>query len=117
MSTMSPEPRTTGSLNGTAKGRADTEALAANLAQAIQTRTAKVGVIGLGYVGLPLVEIFAGHGFPVLGLDIDETKVERLEAGESYIGHIASERVAACGIAAGSRPRPISRDWPRSMPS
>jgi UDP-N-acetyl-D-glucosamine dehydrogenase len=53
-----------------------------------------MGVIGLGYVGLPLVELFAGNGFPVLGLDIDASKVERLEAGQSYIGHIASERVA-----------------------
>jgi UDP-N-acetyl-D-glucosamine dehydrogenase len=54
-----------------------------------------VGVIGLGYVGLPLVELFASKGFPVLGLDIDPAKVERLQAGQSYIGHIASARVAA----------------------
>ncbi len=63
--------------------------------QALEDRTAKVAVIGLGYVGLPLVELFAGKGFPVLGLDIDPVKVERLQAGESYIGHITSERVAA----------------------
>ena len=65
------------------------------LERAIDERTARVGVIGLGYVGLPLVELFAGRGFPVLGLDIDPAKVERLQAGQSYIGHIASERVAA----------------------
>jgi UDP-N-acetyl-D-glucosamine dehydrogenase len=52
-------------------------------------------VIGLGYVGLPLVELFAGRGFAVLGFDIDPVKVEKLESGQSYIGHIASERVAA----------------------
>src|SRR4051812_23930179 len=69
--------------------------LAGRLRRAIQGRTARVGVIGLGYVGLPLVELFAARGFPVLGLDIDATKVRRLRAGESYIGHIASERVAA----------------------
>jgi UDP-N-acetyl-D-glucosamine dehydrogenase len=63
--------------------------------RAIAVRTARVGVIGLGYVGLPLVELFAGKGFPVLGFDIDETKVARLRAGESYIGHISSDRVAA----------------------
>ena len=50
-------------------------------------------MIGLGYVGLPLVELFAGKGFPVLGFDVDVNKVERLQAGQSYIGHIASERV------------------------
>ena len=75
--------------------RPSTEALAARLRKAIETRTARVGVIGLGYVGLPLVELFADKGFTVLGLDIDTWKVDRLEAGESYIGHIASERVAA----------------------
>jgi len=52
-------------------------------------------VIGLGYVGLPLVELFAANGFPVTGLDVDTTKVESLQAGRSYIGHIASDRVAA----------------------
>src|SRR4051795_4331363 len=65
------------------------------LRRAIDDRTARVGVIGLGYVGLPLVELFARGGFPVLGLDIDAAKVEHLRAGRSYIGHIASERVAA----------------------
>jgi UDP-N-acetyl-D-glucosamine dehydrogenase len=62
---------------------------------AIRERTARVAVIGLGYVGLPLLELFALKGFPVLGLDIDPVKVERLEAGQSYIGHISSERVRA----------------------
>src|SRR5438067_122037 len=47
------------------------------LERAIAERTARVGVIGLGYVGLPLVELFAGRGFPVLGLDIDVNKVAR----------------------------------------
>jgi len=72
-----------------------TGALAARLRGAIDARTARVGVIGLGYVGLPLVELFAGNGFPVLGFDVDVSKVERLQAGQSYIGHIASERVIA----------------------
>jgi UDP-N-acetyl-D-glucosamine dehydrogenase len=69
--------------------------LAERLRAAIRGRTARVGVIGLGYVGLPLVELFATKGFPVLGFDIDAGKVEKLEAGESYIGHIDSARVAA----------------------
>src|SRR5947209_11236005 len=65
------------------------------LQRKIEARSARVGVIGLGYVGLPLVELFAGRGFPVLGFDVDVAKVERLQSGQSYIGHIASERVAA----------------------
>src|SRR5436305_4582341 len=65
------------------------------LSDKIRRSTARIGVIGLGYVGLPLVELFAGKGFPVLGLDIDHAKVEKLEAGQSYIGHISSERVAS----------------------
>ena len=73
----------------------DAEEMAARLLRAIGGRTARVGVIGLGYVGLPLVELFANGGLPVLGLDIDPAKVEHLRAGRSYIGHIASERVAA----------------------
>ena len=51
--------------------RPSTEALAARLRTAIETKSARVGVIGLGYVGLPLVELFADKGFSVLGLDID----------------------------------------------
>ena len=65
------------------------------LSRAIADRSARVGVIGLGYVGLPLVELFAGGGFPVLGLDVDEAKVDSLQAGRSYIAHIGSARVAA----------------------
>ncbi len=61
----------------------------------IESRTARIGVIGLGYVGLPLVELFAGAGFTVVGFDIDPRKVEQLQAGQSYIGHIRSERIAA----------------------
>jgi UDP-N-acetyl-D-glucosamine dehydrogenase len=75
--------------------RTETTDLAERLLEAIRDRKAVVGVIGLGYVGLPLVELFAGKGFSVLGFDIDNAKIERLEAGESYIGHISSERVAA----------------------
>jgi UDP-N-acetyl-D-glucosamine dehydrogenase len=59
----------------------------------IQGRTAQVGIIGLGYVGLPLAKAFAARGFPVLGFDIDPVKVEKLKRGESYIGHIPSDAV------------------------
>jgi len=59
----------------------------------IERGDAKVAVIGLGYVGLPLVLRFAEVGFPVVGLDIDAEKVSKLEAGESYIEHIPSSAV------------------------
>ncbi len=58
------------------------------LIEQIKSREAKVGVIGLGYVGLPLVIEFVKTGFPVTGFDIDEKKVESLRLGNSYIKHI-----------------------------
>src|SRR6185503_17387456 len=53
----------------------------------------KIGVIGLGYVGLPLSFQFARNGVTVLGLDIDTTKVDALNQGRSYIKHISSADV------------------------
>ncbi|MBP7675535.1 MAG: nucleotide sugar dehydrogenase [Thermoanaerobaculia bacterium] len=61
----------------------------------LASRTATVGVIGLGYVGLPLALVFEEAGFPVLGFDVDAKKPEALHRGESYIKHIGPERVAA----------------------
>jgi UDP-N-acetyl-D-glucosamine dehydrogenase len=58
-------------------------------------RTATVGVIGLGYVGLPLLRTAAERGFACLGFDIDRDKVERLNAGDSYLVHISAESIAA----------------------
>ncbi len=55
------------------------------LESSIRSRKAVVGVIGLGYVGLPLVRLFATKGFRVLGFDVDASKVEKLTRGESYI--------------------------------
>src|ERR671922_2301451 len=70
------------------------ETLAERLRSKIELRTARVAVVGLGYVGLPLAETFAWAGYPVLGFDVDASKVARLKRGESYIGHICPERVA-----------------------
>ena len=58
-------------------------------------RSAKIGVIGLGYVGLPLARTIAERGFTVLGFDVDAVKVERLNRGESYIRHISAESISA----------------------
>jgi UDP-N-acetyl-D-glucosamine dehydrogenase len=68
---------------------------AARLLRAIEERSAHVGIVGLGYVGLPLALTFAERGFPVLGFDVDPVKVQRLGAGESYIDHVPASRVAA----------------------
>ncbi len=70
------------------------EPLAEQLRSRIDLRTARVGIVGLGYVGLPLAETFAWGGYPVLGFDVDPDKVAALKRGASYIGHICAERVA-----------------------
>jgi UDP-N-acetyl-D-glucosamine dehydrogenase len=61
----------------------------------IRERSALVGVVGLGYVGLPLAASFAGAGFRVLGFDIKEERVEKINRGESYIGDVDSGELAA----------------------
>jgi len=58
-----------------------------------QNRQAVVGVIGLGYVGLPLVSTIAEAGFATIGFDIDRAKIDALRAGRSYIRHVPSERL------------------------
>jgi UDP-N-acetyl-D-glucosamine dehydrogenase len=61
----------------------------------IESRTARVGIIGLGYVGLPLTLLFSEEGFRVTGFDIDPFKVDTLNAGESYIHRIEPTHIAA----------------------
>ena len=63
------------------------------LIKLISEKRACVGVVGLGYVGLPLVVEFAGAGFAALGFEVDQQKADRINAGESYIGDIDSETV------------------------
>jgi UDP-N-acetyl-D-glucosamine dehydrogenase len=65
-----------------------------SLLKKIRDRQAKIGIIGLGYVGLPLARSFSAKGFSVLGFDIDPDKVAKLQRGESYIGHIPGEVIA-----------------------
>lgn len=59
----------------------------------IENRSALVGIVGMGYVGLPLALAFTESGFRVLGFDIDETKVQKLNRGESYIHHLDGHRL------------------------
>ena len=60
----------------------------------ISTRKAVAGVIGLGYVGLPLVQYLCEAGFRVVGIDIDERKVRSLRDGKSYFRHVSSSWIA-----------------------
>ena len=64
-----------------------------SLLNRINERSALIGIVGLGYVGLPLVLRFCEEGFNVLGFDIDREKADKLNSGESYIKHISSEKV------------------------
>jgi len=65
----------------------------AKLIKMIEDRTAKVGIIGLGYVGLPLAIHFGASGFRVLGFDLDSDKIDKLLKGKSYIKHVPIEPV------------------------
>ncbi len=58
-----------------------------------ENKSAVIGVIGLGYVGLPLILRFVEEKFKVIGFDIDQSKIDSLNKGESYIAHIPSEKV------------------------
>ncbi|MFY9340846.1 MAG: nucleotide sugar dehydrogenase [Planctomycetota bacterium] len=71
----------------------ETTSPAAQLEQKIRTRTATVGVVGLGYVGLPLLRAFFQAGFPVVGYDIDQEKIDLLRRGSSYLKHLGKDFV------------------------
>ena len=64
------------------------------LLKKIDDKSFKVGIVGLGYVGLPLGLEFAEKGFNVLGFDMDQRKIDSLENGETYIKHIPTERIS-----------------------
>lgn len=67
------------------------------LVSKINTGAIRVGIIGLGYVGLPLAKAFSSAGIKVLGFDVDPLKVSQLENGISYIGHISGESIREMG--------------------
>ena len=64
-----------------------------NLAQRVERREAEMGIIGLGYAGLPQALAFAQAGFPVTGIDQDAFRVEQLNSGSSHIGELPGLRI------------------------
>jgi UDP-N-acetyl-D-glucosamine dehydrogenase len=66
------------------------------LEERILNKSAIVGIMGLGYVGLPLARAFIEAGYRVLGFDVDQSKVDYLKAGKSYIGHLDSKWISEC---------------------
>jgi UDP-N-acetyl-D-glucosamine dehydrogenase len=80
------------------------------LASRIASRSAKVGIIGMGYVGLPLAVAVFTAGYPVLGFDVDPVKIKMLNGGESPIGRIGNEIVA--GMRASGRFE-VTKDYAR----
>src|SRR5215469_16604693 len=75
----------------------------------VQTRNLRVGIIGLGYVGLPLSLLFSEQKFRVTGFDVDQQKVDTLAAGGSYIYRILPEEIAAAKASGFS----ATTDWGR----
>src|ERR1700685_1543195 len=72
----------------------ETASMSKSLENAIRDKSALVGVIGLGYVGLPLINAFVSAGFRALGFDVNQRKVDALNSGSSYIRHIDSKVVS-----------------------
>ena len=63
------------------------------LAKKLVDKSATIGIVGLGYVGLPLMIRYSEVGYKVVGFDIDQSKIEKLNNGESYIEHISSDDI------------------------
>src|SRR5262249_43958074 len=84
-----------GSARGTpaAKNCSADSSVATALRLGIETKTARIGVVGLGYVGLPLAVRFAQAGFRTIGLDTDSDKVSHLRLGRTYLRHLDAEQI------------------------
>ena len=81
----------------------------------LNKKTAVIGIVGLGYVGLPLMLRYCEVGYKVIGFDIDQRKVDALSEGRSYIEHIRPRRLPGPLERALSPPR-ISHGLQRRMP-
>src|SRR5438309_6296105 len=73
------------------KSEQELPSVAANFRKRIESRTARIGVLGLGYVGLPLAMTFEKAGFSVIGMDLNSERVDALNNGSSYIAEVTSE--------------------------
>src|SRR5579871_4197230 len=73
--------------------QAPRQAPAEDLRRKIESRTARVGIVGLGYVGLPLAVEFAEAGFEVTGIDLQAAKVDSINHGRSYIQDVSTENL------------------------
>ncbi|WP_240231782.1 nucleotide sugar dehydrogenase [Devosia lacusdianchii] len=80
-----------------------------DLLDRLTAKSSKIGIYGLGYVGLPLAIRFSEVGFKVVGFDVDTEKVRRLDAGESYIEHISAASIAGAVQAGFEATTDISR--------
>ena len=87
------------------------------LIQRIEDREAKVAIIGLGYVGLPLAVEFASAGLETVGIDLREEKVGQINTGESYIADVPSSTVRNLVEASNCGRPPIRLRWARSIAS
>ena len=103
-----------GAPNGAADEGSDVKA---DLLSRIRQKDVAIGIIGLGYVGLPLAVVFAEAGYRVIGFDVDGRKAEAIRGGESYIEDIPSERLRPSSREGSSPPRPTSTASPTATPS
>lgn len=67
-----------------------------DLIKKLKNKSAKIGIFGLGYVGLPLALRFSERGYKTVGFDIDKSKISKLLKGKSYINYISSKKISAC---------------------
>jgi UDP-N-acetyl-D-glucosamine dehydrogenase len=94
MSLLEPDARTRAETKLVEAAPLSLTELADSFVARAEARELRVGVIGLGYVGLPLAEAFLRKGYPVRGFDVDASKISALAAGKPYIKHIGLERMA-----------------------
>src|SRR5690349_249148 len=71
------------------------ETMAEQFVRRVGERDLIIGVVGLGYVGLPLAEALFKQGFRIVGFDVDQSKLHAIGAGRTYIKHISDERIRA----------------------